>query len=535
VAAAEWRWQRTQRDRDLRVAEQALDEDRYPLALVHADRALRRMPEDPKATQLRNAAGAGLLETREKQRRSLQSPPDLDPASDAAAQRALAVALLRPRGDIILAAREIEATQPRGAIADEARYARAIALGELGQEDAMWKELEALASADPERSNMARHAAALVYDPESNPHRAFRRARVSHWAARAKWVLVGPFAGGPRERRLPRPLEWLVELPAMAQSLFSMPVRLIQLPWAPSLGTERAIARSARSYLARRPEGPHAPALADWLEDYEEGRGNHLAALRLAEEHPDADPEEMDELREAAARQWLDGATRERDRALRNGMYRQIARDLPETRAGREAGRLARREVEEATPQRVRISRGFLLENPVVAWTQGLGLRPELLDEKSANGELHPEGVVLLGGSVVEVNYLAADGNPEAAPRAEREQLDPEEMARVVSILEETSFRNSLLDADDAIVADADRDAFFERLRLGLADQIDMRPAARSSYAYRGMRERYGMVRSRDSVLPFDLVLRGSLSDLSLGAFPRFREPRETPDSFLYR
>jgi hypothetical protein len=42
-------------------------------------------------------------------------------------------------------------------------------------------------------------------------------------------------------------------------------------------------------------------------------------------------------------------------------------------------------------------------------------------------------------------------------------------------------------------------------------------------------------VRSRESILPFDLVLRGSLADLSLGAFPRFRTPRETPDSFLYR
>ena len=143
--------------------------------------------------------------------------------------------------------------------------------------------------------------------------------------------------------------------------------------------------------------------------------------------------------------------------------------------------------------------------------------------------------MAFLGGSFVEVNYLAADGDPASPPRAERERLGPEEMARVVSVLEETSFRNSLLDADDAIVADADRDAFFERLRLGLADEIDARPAAGSSYAYTGMRERYGMVRSRESILPFDLVLRGSLSDLSLGAFPRFREPRETPDSFLYR
>jgi hypothetical protein len=49
------------------------------------------------------------------------------------------------------------------------------------------------------------------------------------------------------------------------------------------------------------------------------------------------------------------------------------------------------------------------------------------------------------------------------------------------------------------------------------------------------MRERYGMVRARESILPFDLVFQGSLSDLSLGVFPRIHAPAETPDSFLYR
>jgi hypothetical protein len=143
---------------------------------------------------------------------------------------------------------------------------------------------------------------------------------------------------------------------------------------------------------------------------------------------------------------------------------------------------------------------------------------------------------VLLGGEGIEVNYVARSGDPDDAPRPVREQLAPDEMARIVSALEETSFRNSLLDADDAIVPDADRDTFFERLRLGLADAPDdARPSARSSYAYRGLRERYGMVRSRESILPFDLVLQGSLTDLRLGAFPRIRVPRETPDSFLYR
>ncbi len=535
VAVAEWRWQRTQRDRDLRVAEQALDEERYPLALVHADRALRRMPEDPKAARLRDAAGAGLLAARERQRRSLSTSPELDPAADPTLQRSLAVAWLRSGGDAVSAARSVERASAKGPLSDEARFARAIAIGELGQEDAMWRELGALASGDPARSNMARHAAVLVASPDANPYRAFRRARFAHYLAKARWVVLGPFAGGPRERGLPRPLEWLVDLPSMGESLMSLPVRLIQLPWAPPLGTDRAIARSARSYLARRPSGSHAPELREWLFDYETERGNHLAALQLAETPPGADPEQLAELREDAARQWLDGAAREGDRALRNGMYRQIARDLPETAAGRSAGRRARREVDEATPQHVQVSRGFLLENPMLAGPQGLRLRPELLDEESANGEMHPDGVVLLGGSIVEVNYLGPGGDPEAAPRAERERLDPEEMARVVSVLEETSFRNSLLDADDAIVPDADRDAFFERVRLGLADQIDARPAAHSSYAYRGLRERYGMVRSRESILPFELVMRGSLADFSLGAFPRFLEPRETPDAFLYR
>jgi hypothetical protein len=191
--------------------------------------------------------------------------------------------------------------------------------------------------------------------------------------------------------------------------------------------------------------------------------------------------------------------------------------------------------VEEATAQRVRISRGFLEENPALAGPEAFDLRPELLDGVAANGELHPDGVTLLGGRVVETAFLDAAGDSDQKPREVREPLDPEAMARIVSALEEVSFRNSLLDADDQIVPDAERDAFFEQLRLGLADEVDDRSAARSSYAYRGMRERYGMVRSRESILPFDLVLRASLSDLSLGAFPRMREPRETPDAILYR
>jgi hypothetical protein len=48
------------------------------------------------------------------------------------------------------------------------------------------------------------------------------------------------------------------------------------------------------------------------------------------------------------------------------------------------------------------------------------------------------------------------------------------------------------------------------------------------------MRERYGLVRGRESILPVDLVIQGSFPDLGLGAFPRIRMPKPSPDAILY-
>ena len=70
---------------------------------------------------------------------------------------------------------------------------------------------------------------------------------------------------------------------------------------------------------------------------------------------------------------------------------------------------------------------------------------------------------------------------------------------------------------------------------VAAAEQLDVRSAAFSTYAYRGLRERYGMVRAREAILPFDIVLQGSLGELSVGAFPRMRPPRETPDAILFK
>ena len=112
--------------------------------------------------------------------------------------------------------------------------------------------------------------------------------------------------------------------------------------------------------------------------------------------------------------------------------------------------------------------------------------------------------------------------------------MNDQRVARLVASLEEASFENALLDDEDPVLPDAHRDQVFERARLGLADDVDRRATARAGFTYLGMRDRYGVVRRREPVLPFDIVVRGSLADLSLGAFPRMRAPKRTPDAIYY-
>jgi len=108
-------------------------------------------------------------------------------------------------------------------------------------------------------------------------------------------------------------------------------------------------------------------------------------------------------------------------------------------------------------------------------------------------------------------------------------------LSQIAASLDEAVQRNSLIDVGARQAPDPSRDVYLERAGLGLTEEVDRRPTAESNFVYQSVRERYGLVRGRDSVLPFDLVVRGSLADFTLGAFPRWRPPLATPDAFLYR
>jgi hypothetical protein len=526
------RWFDTKRRRSARAAEQALGHDQNDLALLLADRALRYAPGDANATRLRDEASQRLANQQADLTQSLASTPGPLPDTGDTQARKLMVALLAG-GDVPAESDALLAADPAGPLADGARFSHANAIGEAGQESAMWQALAEIAGDDPATHPMARHASALVESPRQNPWEAFEAAEGGETRKAASFIALGPLQGGARDRDLPRSVEWLLEAPALMPVLGGIPWRLVQTVVAPP--EEKAPALAASRYLERYPNGEHAAVLRDWLVEHESDEGHWVRAHATASEINDTPSDELAELAEKAAAQSIEQAGKQKRRDIRLAILQTVAERYPDTASGRRANELLRKEIEEATEQQIRISRGYLIENSNVAGAGGLGLRPALIDGDNRNGEVHPLGVTLIGGRVLEIAMLAPSGDDDDEPEMVRQTVSAERLSRIVSLLEETSTRNALLDPFAEQGSDARRDFFFERARLGVADSPDARPTAESTYAFVAMREKYNMVRSRESILPVEIVISGSLPDLGLGAFPRLRTPRETPDAVLFK
>jgi hypothetical protein len=564
IASAQARLDDMQSEKLSKKARTALDSGRYRLAELDASRALQIEPEDEEAAEILAEARKQRHQMEELLERAVQvvrAPLDdlklaeaVAPPVSAAFHKTLLETLLVSTADdapdpatranqapqtpplerLAIRARLLHAADPNGPLADEAEYILALAQNELGSEAESWERLRALANERPDRSNMSRHAAALVGDPWQNTYGNFlRQKRRAEEKANAR-RLLGRFANGVHFAGLPTPIAYLVQAPAIVRTVVTAPMRLIFGRWDAGDDLLRVPAIAGYRYLSREPAGQHVREVADWLYDYETKRGDWGRALRLVDLQP-VDPFERLMLVEKAARQRLDTAKSIDRRDWRTSILRGVAREYPDTDAGHEAGARLRDELEEVAPQRIRITRSFLQENPQVAGIGGLGLNPALLDDDVSNGELHPLGVTFLGGRVMEFALVPKSGDEDEEPVTRRERIHQDRLSRAVAMLDETVLLNDQLDDGAAMAPDAFRDHYLERARLGLVEEPDMRASAQSDYVYESLRERYGLVRGRDSLLPFSLVFQGSLFDLSLGAFPRWQQPRETPDSFLYK
>jgi hypothetical protein len=537
IEGAELKLSHTFQKRRLRDARKALSAGANHVAITQAERALLHGP-NTKAEDIALEAEERVLANRSLRAETLRASHEPLPDANDEAARDLMVELLATSStaaplsrDTLLALRR-QASGPRDG---EAEYIIAMAQQEAGHEDAAWQRLTRLGGRPDEETRMARHARALATDDWSEPYQAFTRSQGRQRMNLVKWRVVGHGLEVQRYPNLPRLVNLVLDGPGVAQMAMSAPLRLLFGNWNDSPDFQRPTAIYAYRYLSVHPDGEHSREVLQWLHDYEDKKGNAIAALRIADFIPAYDDEDRQELAEKAARQALTAANYMGRVDRRNQLLRQVVREWPDTPSGEAAGLQARVEATQHTSQKIRLTRSFLKENPRVAGEQGLGLNPVLVNGELDDGELHPSGVTLLGGRHVQIDLVDAAGEEDEKPETNYKVISTDRLARLASILDQTSRNNQLIDVDDILGADADRDQFLERARLGLASTPDRRPAAQSTYVYRSMRERYGVVRGRESILPFDLVLQGSFTDLSLGAFPRWRPPKETPDSFLYR
>ena len=414
-------------------------------------------------------------------------------------------------------------------------FIRALVQNEDGFEAAARKRLGHLGAKAATRDPMARHAQILLDDEWQNPYGAFRRLHKQGVRNELGWRLAGEWINRPRYPNMPAPLAYLIDTPTILITIILAPLRAIISPWTGSPDFQRGTALAGYRYLFRFPSGEEQRPIIDWLYSYESGQEHWDKALRIADWMPEFGREERSELIEKSADAQLSQAQSLDRRDARSSILRGVAKEFPDSNGGFLAGLQAREEWKNASPQHIRITKEFLLENPAVAGRNGAGIAPRLLNDDPADGELHPEGIILRGGRVLEILLIAEGADDDAPPEKRVRKISKERLKRIASTLEEAVQLNGLIDAESRHSADANRDVYLERAAHGLTDEVDTRAAAQSSFVYRSLRERYGMVRGRESILPFDIVFRGSLGEFSLGAFPRWRNPKETQDAFLYR
>ncbi len=511
----------------LEAAERALEAGSPTAATAHLDRADRLIPEDPDSVRLRLKARAlqhaRELSLRKSYTATLVVPATLDGATYRDFGSLTRAVLSAPPARIASLAAEWSRDHDPGPLSDELMFLESVAASLSGDEDGFTEKLDLVARTPS--SNMARHASALLASPDENPYAYYRAAVRTDASQRRGWILFGRRSWQPAWKALPTPLAVVLDLPGRLISFVVSPIRVLRYRGQRHRFGGGVLLTGER-YVERFPGGAHAAEVHTRLEALYAQRARWIQALEHHERAGEADPKRVADYRNKIADHTLRAARSQARIDVQVSLLRSIIVDYEDTDSAEDARDELREVVTQASAQRIRVSRGFLLEFPELWGPGALSLRPDLLDGKRANGEIAEEGIVLLGRNFVEISLEGRE--PLVRP------IPPERFAHFIALLEEASYRQLTTDAREEPHPDPQRDLFFERARLGLLDTPDLRPTARSQAEFLSTREKHGSVLARESVLPVELVLRGDLDRLGLTAFPRIRLPEPEPDAFLY-
>jgi hypothetical protein len=525
-----------QRVREAReVAVKALGARRPDAALIHLGRAARLNPEDSEIDDLRARAERELAQRNANLERSLRAVPPEDDFSatagrevEARAEKALASrVLIAPIAELpSITAEWSSASGDPIAARDELEFIGALGRLAGGDEDGFFEVMREQSARDPSQTNMGRHARVLA---DRDPYRLFREARGVRARQTFASVLFGSVSGGTRISDVPpalRPVAVLVQVPSYAIALVTSPLRIFQIP-ATRARFAGPILNAGEEYLREFPQGAHAEEVHSTLESIYASRSQWSQALVHQRARRDPDLARSAEYREKIAERTLEAARSPRRIDVRVALYRQVIEEYADTNAGRTASDELRELRRNFTPQSIQVSRDFLLEHRELTAPGALGLRDELLDGDDDNGELAEAGVLLIGRTLVRIALEKRDPVTE--------DLGTDAFARFIGLLEQAY--ESSLGQEKSLrpVSDPQRDLFFERARLGLLDDSDLRAAAASSFAFLSTSERLNPLRRNESILPVELVVRGGLEDFGVAAMPRIRTPKESDDAFLYK
>ena len=387
-------------------AKEALSKSDFDRALFHSDVASFLEPKSKDVDHIRAQATKSLQQLEEARKKSLAALTE--PKSSAEQQRdvkqLLQALTVRDSNQIQRLAIDLEKKYSGKPLADAARDAEAVALEMKGWREAAKKAVEQIAKSSA-RPETKQRATALLQSPEYNLLTPFHDARSERQLQSVKYVLLGEdflrknllFGAGALAVAGPTGAATL----GMANALM-MSNNLYQVMTNNPVSAQPVIDAGV-AYVRNHPNSENAAEVYRVLGDAFEERGMIDKAISY-HELAGSPKEKITSLKEKSATALLNAASKTSERGSREYYLAAVVDQHPDTPAAAEAiKKLADLAKEEN--QGLRMSKQFLLKNPELYGSGGLGLKATLFDGDPRNMEIADRGINLVNDNEVLVYY----------------------------------------------------------------------------------------------------------------------------------
>jgi hypothetical protein len=309
---------------------------------------------------------------------------------------------LRDDGKIQSEAEALERRYRGAPQAEAARDARAVALEINGQHEEAKKVLKQVAgSSNPHERERAQ---ALINNPEYNLLASFKGARTKYQLDTVKYVLLGDDF---LKKNLMLAAPMVVAGPAGAPTIavangVMIATNLIQVVTANPISNQDVIDKGVE-YVRAHPDSQDAADVYTVIADAYERNGAYEKAIAYNEMSGRASDKKLAGLKDKAAKNLLQSASRTQDRGAQEYYLKEILDSYADTDAAKDATQRLSRMIRMEN-QGLRMTKKFLMENPELYGAQGLGLKASLFDGNLSNMELADKGISILGDNEILLN-----------------------------------------------------------------------------------------------------------------------------------